>query len=674
MVKTGEIKFSDKCSALSDGFWSAVDVWIKKPHVVNKRLCGVTQTEDRDVDVGELKDFLSELTQCSSDELSEVVSFLGSGSDHNDHSIDRQWCLTVRTIIPKVNTYGTNVQKEVILKGVGDQKVTFLPIEQNNGDNHSLKKSNIYQIQLNGLTNEDWALSLHALHPEEWQCDGVAYPKLPWLGSELLAKLGRWATDSRSSEFKSTLSLIPVDKYSLRYQQLKNRYKEMVKVWPEVTDPEKFVFEDVAIATYLLVLWEEERAEKGLTDRQSFVDLGCGNGLLVHILTNEGHPGKGMDVRKRNIWDMYGPQTHLEEAAISPGEGCLFPHADWLIGNHSDELTPWIPLIAARSSFSCRFFVLPCCFFDFYGKHQRRRCGSSQYREYIDFIADVSTQCGFHTQEDCLRIPSTKRVCLVGKSRSYAAWEEPVAEERRRELLGARRPPTSQGHGHGRRGDADGQEEGGRHDDGWGGGGFQPRERTEAVRNCAALPRDFVDGVVLRVAHTLLRLSAGTQQEEEEEEEEEKEEEVELEEEKNRITWNSGGSLSIREVAGLLGASELQRLKSECGGLQTLLRNNHQVFRVEGGRVYIRDWRACVLGRREAAAAAGGGAAVAGREGNAKRKPPTPPPEGALKTRPCWFHIHHPHGCPLPSQQCPFAHGQADLRPSTRPIKKPRHR
>lgn len=25
------------------------------------------------------------------------------------------------------------------------------------------------------------------------------------------------------------------------------------QVWPEVTDPEKFVFEDVAIATYLLV-------------------------------------------------------------------------------------------------------------------------------------------------------------------------------------------------------------------------------------------------------------------------------------------------------------------------------------------------------------------------------------------------------------------------------------
>lgn len=75
------------------------------------------------------------------------------------------------------------------------------------------------------------------------------------------------------------MSLLPVEKYSLTYQQLKEKYKNLVKVksshqplisplliwsyssfnsgclqvWPEVTDPEKFVYEDVAIATYLLV-------------------------------------------------------------------------------------------------------------------------------------------------------------------------------------------------------------------------------------------------------------------------------------------------------------------------------------------------------------------------------------------------------------------------------------
>jgi tRNASer (uridine44-2'-O)-methyltransferase len=35
-------------------------------------------------------------------------------------------------------------------------------------------------------------------------------------------------------------------------------------------------------------MWEADRKEKGLTKKQSFVDLGCGNGLLVYILTAEG--------------------------------------------------------------------------------------------------------------------------------------------------------------------------------------------------------------------------------------------------------------------------------------------------------------------------------------------------------------------------------------------------
>lgn len=38
----------------------------------------------------------------------------------------------------------------------------------------------------------------------------------------------------------------------------------------------------------------------------------------------------------------------FQEKAITPGESFLFPGTDWLIGNHSDELTPWISVIAAR--------------------------------------------------------------------------------------------------------------------------------------------------------------------------------------------------------------------------------------------------------------------------------------------------------------------------------------
>ncbi|XP_028614020.1 probable tRNA (uracil-O(2)-)-methyltransferase isoform X2 [Grammomys surdaster] len=516
--------------------------------------------------------------------------------------------------------------------------------------------SNVYQLRLHHSEGE-WFISVLIFCPERWHSDGVVYPKPAWLGEELLAKLARWAVENRKSEFKSTLSLVSILRYSRMYQELKEKYRDMVKVWPEVTDPEKFVYEDVAIATYLLILWEEERAEKGVTTKQSFVDLGCGNGLLVHILSNEGHPGRGIDVRRRKIWDMYGPPTQLEEGSITPSDTTLFPGVDWLIGNHSDELTPWIPVIAARSSYTCRFFVLPCCFFDFVGRYQRRQSRKTQYREYLDFVLEVGLSCGFHVQEDCLRIPSTKRVCLIGKSRTYLPSAEVWMDGQRTRYLHSRQgvlpqsPPGEEhapsapqtaahdvGHQDSHRTFDAGAEcmlEGLAAEQGAGAPatglwvpGFCPREKAERVRNCAALPRDFIDQVVLQVANLLL---------------DRKKFNTENSEAGNLKTWNGGGSLSLAEVAAELNSETLQRLKRECGGLQTLLRNSHQVFEVLNGRVHIRDWR---------------------RELQREKPPEAKRSLSAdvFKTRICWFFTHHPDGCVLPAARCPFAHGPGELR------------
>lgn len=110
-------------------------------------------------------------------------------------------------------------------------------------------------------------------------------------------------------------------------------------------------------------------------------------------------------------------------------------------------------------------------------------------------------------------------------------------------------------------------------------------------------------------------------------------------------TWNRGESLSLAEVAGELGGETLRRLKRECGGLQTLLRNNRQVFEVLNGRVRIRDWR------QEKP--------LQEKQPEAKRRASSE----AFKTRLCWFFVHHPDGCVLPADCCPFAHGPGELRP-----------
>lgn len=46
--------------------------------------------------------------------------------------------------------------------------------------------------------------------------------------------------------------------------------------------------------------------------KPSFVDMGCGNGLLVHILNSEGYNGVGLDVRSRKMWALYPQSTVLK--------------------------------------------------------------------------------------------------------------------------------------------------------------------------------------------------------------------------------------------------------------------------------------------------------------------------------------------------------------------------
>ncbi|KAM9027748.1 putative tRNA (uracil-O(2)-)-methyltransferase isoform 2-T2 [Ara ararauna] len=668
LVRTVGVR--DGGAALPRGFWAAVRVWLEKPQVANRRLCGAAIEAEGTVALGEggeesprfaavrgSEEQGKRVASAGAAELGllwrEVCTQLSPRHGHLPPPLT-PWAgpdpraelrAMLRTLLPRASPAGPPAPpvKELAVQDVYNGTVTFLPLEKNSEGKYEIKKCNIYQIQLVYIKGEEWSVSVVAPFPEDWFSDGIAYPKLAWLGNELLSKVAKWSVEQKPSEFKSTLSLISVAKYSKVYQDLKGKYKEMVKVWPEVTDPEKFVYEDVAIATYLLILWEEERKEKGLTKKQSFVDLGCGNGLLVHILNNEGHSGRGIDVRRRKIWDMYGPGTHLE---------VLCKYTDWLIGNHSDELTPWIPVIAARSSYSCCYFVLPCCFFDFYGKYRRRQSKKTQYREYLDFVAQVGFVCGFNVEEDCLRIPSTKRVSLIGKNRTYPPTEHALINKQIAQYISNRQTcavvlcDRKVACNHKDHSDVckEVDSELPENETETAGTiwmpGFQPREKVEQIRNCASLPRDFVDDVVLSVANLLLNAAP--------------QKSCYDMHDGNANTWNQGESLSLKEVAEHLNKEILKRLKSEYGGLQTLLKNNHQVFEVLNGRVHIRDWRKEKPSRKT--------------KPEVKRRLSSE----AFKTRLCWFFIHHPDGCSLPSESCPYAHGTEELRQSQK-IKKKKH-
>lgn len=260
-------------------------------------------------------------------------------------------------------------------------------------------------------------------------------------------------------------NLLSEVEYRRRYDEMKVKYSFWVDRWTECTDPVKFVYEELGIAAYLCALWEKERQEEGRQSMQTFIDCGCGNGFLVYLLISEGHDGIGVDLQRRDIWDQYPENVRnaLRHEEMDPLTYDCSKY-DWILGNHSDELSPWIPVMASRSQRGknfravCdisgetlaggrsdrelrvaypRFFVLPCCFFDFDGKKvsfgRTRRTlgvravfGMGKYEQYYRWIARISRAFGFTVEYENLRIPSTKYVSIVGR---FIEFEERVTPE-----------------------------------------------------------------------------------------------------------------------------------------------------------------------------------------------------------------------------------------------------
>ncbi|KAH0835041.1 hypothetical protein J3R83DRAFT_10778 [Lanmaoa asiatica] len=190
-----------------------------------------------------------------------------------------------------------------------------------------------------------------------------------------------------------------------------------------------------------------------------FLDLGCGNGLLTHILVSEGYHGHGIDLRARTSWDHYpehtraalhvhalDPTQYVRTATTESRPSVVIPYLQpgaFLIGNHADELTPWIPLIAAVEHAS-GYLSIPCCAWSFDERFSHAStttvvdlapivvdddafvdrlnlCGEggqrSQYSMYRIWLAKLSQWTGWKVECDTLRIPSTRNWAIIGRER-----------------------------------------------------------------------------------------------------------------------------------------------------------------------------------------------------------------------------------------------------------------
>ncbi|KAJ2491637.1 tRNA(Ser) Um(44) 2'-O-methyltransferase [Coemansia sp. RSA 2050] len=261
--------------------------------------------------------------------------------------------------------------------------------------------------------DKDHAASTLVILARELSPDSaVATKKQQVIWRDLIKRLYKWTVTERFGYQKRVVLdvMVAYDTYMAKYQELKAKYAAFwIDNWPEQTDPRKFVIEDIAIASWIICLWQQD----GNNQQPSFVDLGCGNGLLVHLLTAEGYVGYGVDQCSRKVWSHYGHSVDLRAQTLEPYE--YIADVDWVIGNHADELVPWIPVISARSS--AKFVVIPCCPHDFSGRKMAfpAVAGQSKYHAYSTYISDLAEHCGFEVEKEYLRIPSTKNLAIVGR-------------------------------------------------------------------------------------------------------------------------------------------------------------------------------------------------------------------------------------------------------------------
>jgi len=577
-------------------FQSAYKVYINKPQVVNKWVSGSV--------------LLDASKQQSNGE--DIIEFVNKLND--------KFHVEQREFLSKSNKIFENVIYWIVC---GENFVLFAPsqngISSDKNKNESNKYSSICFHHLVFFDEREQKLILFAgktstdLH-EKYEL------QIKWLKTNLMAKLLNWSANIEADEqFNcaklTTLTLYDsmVDDYNRLYQQLKETYwPQFSTIWFEETntDPEKFIHEDISIACYLILTWRRFKLKIS-----NFVDLGCGNGLLVFILNDQGYSGYGVDMRKRKIWDnSYYTKLNVKliERTID-AQTSTYPDCDWLIGNHSDELSPWLPIIANKTSIErksdCNFMLIPCCLFDFYSKFESKSNKQSRFDTYVEFLESVANCCEYRVYKDKLRIPSTRNVCLIGLRDESLHHQTPNTPMRKRieAILNGQFADE-----------------------------FKPRdirmENVKSSRNCTKNVDNQVKQLIIgKVLEHILDNERG---------------DCEFHEKWDGSKWNFGRIVQIEELVRLFDKELLAKLKQECGGIKTLLKNHHQLF-----EMYERESVKLRMPKQTSE--------LMSEPAQIRKKKKTSSSNDKkifLKTKHCLFDLYHLNGCLLSEDQCSFIH------------------
>ncbi|AQZ14996.1 TRM44 (YPL030W) [Zygosaccharomyces parabailii] len=379
----------------------------------------------------------------------------------------------VRRIIPR-NPYKDAIMNQTcLILNSAEQDSTSLVIYVPHIQEEDDCPFYIPHVKAVGIFLHQGSLSVHYIpfkHAELFQDESDRVVRTAWRLLQTAHKHSMGVMQGYQKRVRHDLVVDKVD-FQNRYIALKKKYsKLLVDNWKESTDPKKHVFEDIATAAFLIALWTKIYGAD-YKEKMQFRDLGCGNGVLCYILLTEGIKGIGIDARRRKSWSSFPAEVQacLKEQIIIPSvlvrphpevkkrlpqlehNGGLFPvkvaHEliapatvvytsedllsspqvnvtefppnTFIIGNHSDELTCWIPLLGYP------FMVIPCCSHNFSGQRVRFNVrksttelnsakGNSTYAGLVDHVLYIADRVGWKVEQEMLRIPSTRNAAVIG--------------------------------------------------------------------------------------------------------------------------------------------------------------------------------------------------------------------------------------------------------------------
>ncbi|CAF1600148.1 unnamed protein product, partial [Didymodactylos carnosus] len=241
------------------------------------------------------------------------------------------------------------------------------------------------------------------------------------------------------------------------------------------------------------------------------------------------------------------------------------------------ELTPWIPVMAQRLNIN--FFLLPCCFYDFGGKKFTTKKHENQNDAYLNYVEQICQVLNFDVQRDKLRIPSTKAICFIGRRKNINMTGHSNDHQESISTYNAR---------------------------------DQILKHFGIDLDCVTAEKETKQSSLMINKKTILQKTVKS--------------DIAL------ILFKyilQNGSISIPDAYNILPMNLKEQIKSEPGGLNSIIKSYKEIFLLSNNNIHIAD--PLENDMKQKLSKNGGNDQVMKN----------------LKTKICFFHFYHPDGCPL---------------------------